>query len=178
MVLASVVSSFGVFDAAARGHPTWTAALSSGRTTCERTTDYDVPMTIAPGGDNSTAMKVPCRLLIGAAAAGRRPPAPDPHARILIPAAGTTISGRQLIAIQALDTVTVTTVRVFLHDPSGRVIQDDRAEANAFVWVSHVNTDQVAGGPYWLQSVAVDSAGKRAVSPPVPVRVENRRVAP
>ena len=92
------------------------------------------------------------------------------------PSNGATVSGRRLLAaVAALGDARVTAVEFRLSGNGLPSTSICGGRPGPFGWYCTWNTSQVPNGPYRLQSVAYDSAGKSIRSEPISISVKNRQ---
>jgi hypothetical protein len=120
-------------------------------------------------------------LLVRAADAGdgldeRSLPAPitGPATQVLVPSGGATLSGKKLIDASATDNVRVTKVEFQLTGGQLRSSFIAVATQTYVGWVSYWKTTNITNGTYSLQSVAIDTKGRRAYSKGVTIEVNNK----
>ena len=177
LVVLSVVTSFKVADASARGDPSWTTVVAAGRVQCLQTTLEAVSVGVSPRSDYDPLMQVPCSKLIGAAlAAGRQPLAPDPHTALFEPKDGATLSGVTPLLAVVTDTVPTTSVEFRLAGGDGRSRLVGSGQLTVDGWFRAWNTRTTPNGTYQMTSVVTDSAGKSSRSKAVTVVISNPTV--
>ena len=174
LVLFATVLSFKVGDAAARGRPTWTAAIAASRAECFHTKLYAVNVVISPYTIYSPGMNVSCSKLIGPTfTSGRRPLPPDPHTTIVRPLNDATLSGGTWIVATATDNVFVDKVEIRVSGGLRTDVLLGVAQPTRIGSVLHWNTRKFPNGAYSLRSVAFDVDGSTRSSAAVAVTIKN-----
>jgi peptidoglycan/LPS O-acetylase OafA/YrhL len=100
-------------------------------------------------------------------------PVPDPRSAIITPSDGSTLSGQQLIAISATDSVRLRQVELELKGPGDSETRLGYAKPSLLGWLMYWRTSGVPNDIYDLRAVVHDVAGKVAYSKPIVVTVRN-----
>ena len=99
---------------------------------------------------------------------------PSLATEVLVPSNGATLSGSAAVLdASAAGTSDVTEVQFVV---SGGSLSDQvvgTAVATIYGWIAFWNTTAIANGPYTLESVATETGGTTAMSPPIDVTVDN-----
>ena len=101
------------------------------------------------------------------------PPAIPLHTQMLIPRTGAILRGSKLLDASAAGGTDVTGVQFVV---TGRSLTNHvvgTAIRNRIGWLATWDTTTIPNGAYTLQSVATETGGTRAMSPPIDVTVDN-----
>ncbi len=97
------------------------------------------------------------------------------RATVTLPSNGSTLHGRQFLDVAVSDQFDVTKVDYLLNGPGLEGASLGTGYRTTYGWIGGWNTSTVPNGRYTIEASVSDSGGRKVVTPPIEVRVENRR---
>jgi hypothetical protein len=95
------------------------------------------------------------------------------RAAVTLPRNGSTLHGRQFLDVRVSDLFDVTKVDYVLSGPGLEGATFATGSQSIYGWLGGWNTSTVPNGRYTIEAKVSDSGGRKVVTPPVEVRVEN-----